>query len=133
MPEENVSALAREPVNYRAPGDGPYIPATDNEPGAPEALLKANRILRERRWPAPYDRTQHEMILGDARNLGTIPSESVHLVVTSPPISISSLTRLIPEVGSLAASKITIISLTNWIWFGENASACWCPAAGYAA
>ncbi len=85
MPEENVSALAREPVNYRAPGDGPYIPATDNEPGAPEALLKANQILRERRWPAPYDRTQHEMILGDARNLGTIPSKSVHLVVTSPP------------------------------------------------
>ena len=85
MAKENVIALAREPVNYRVPGDGPYIPATDNEPGAPEALLKANQILRERRWPAPYDRTQHEMILGDARNLEAIPSKSVHLVVTSPP------------------------------------------------
>jgi modification methylase len=67
------------------PNDIPLLPATDNEPGAPEALLKANRLLRSRRWPAPYDRTRHEMILGDARDLRTIPSESVHLVVTSPP------------------------------------------------
>ena len=61
------------------------MPATDNEPGAVAALLKANRALRQRRWPAPYDRTRHEMILGDARDLSFIASESVHLVVTSPP------------------------------------------------
>ncbi|MGH7031927.1 MAG: DNA-methyltransferase [Stellaceae bacterium] len=66
-------------------GGAPVIPATDNEPGALEALLKANKIFRSRRWPAPYDRSRHEMILGDARDLETIPSESVHLVVTSPP------------------------------------------------
>jgi modification methylase len=65
--------------------DSPSIPTTDNEPGAPEALLKVNKALRDRRWPAPYDRTRHEMILGDARDLGFVPSESVHLVVTSPP------------------------------------------------
>jgi modification methylase len=64
---------------------GPYIPATDNEPGGPEALLKANKLLRGRRWPAPYDRTRHEMILGDARDLSMLPDGSVHLVVTSPP------------------------------------------------
>ena len=29
------------------------LPATDNEPGAPEALLKANKLLRGRPWPAP--------------------------------------------------------------------------------
>jgi DNA modification methylase len=78
-------ALARKPVIHRSWADTPYLPATDNEPGAPEALLKANRILRGRRWPAPYDRTQHKMILGDARDLSAIPTESVHLVVTSPP------------------------------------------------
>ena len=78
-------ALARKPVIHRPWADTPFLPATDNEPGAPEALLKANRILRERRWPTPYDRTRHEMILGDARDLSAIPPESVHLVVTSPP------------------------------------------------
>jgi DNA modification methylase len=85
MPSENVRALAEEPIARRSLGNGPYIPATDNEPGAPEALLKANRALRERQWPTPYDRTRHEMILGDARDLRTIQSQSVHLVVTSPP------------------------------------------------
>ena len=29
--------------------------------------------------------TQHQLVLGDARELGFIPDESVHLVVTSPP------------------------------------------------
>jgi modification methylase len=62
-----------------------YLPDTDNEPGAPETLLKANKILRGGRWPAPYDRTRHAMILGDARDLSVVPSESVHLIVTSPP------------------------------------------------
>jgi modification methylase len=63
----------------------PYLPDADNEPGAPETLLKANKILRGGRWPAPYDRTRHAMILGDARDLSVVPSESVHLIVTSPP------------------------------------------------
>ena len=85
MYQENVMALARKPLIHRSWADTPFLPATDNEPGAPEALLKANRILRERRWPAPYDRTRHEMILGDARDLSAIPTELVHLVVTSPP------------------------------------------------
>lgn len=61
------------------------LPATDNGPGAVAKLLEANRQLRQNRWPAPYDRTRHEMVLGDARDLRTIPDESVHLVVTSPP------------------------------------------------
>lgn len=63
----------------------PQLPLTDNGPGAVAALLEANRQLRESRWPAPYDRTRHEMILGDARDLSVIPDASVHLVVTSPP------------------------------------------------
>jgi modification methylase len=63
----------------------PVLPATDNGPGAVAALLKVNQLLRGRRWPSPYDRTRHEMILGDARDLRAVASESVHLVVTSPP------------------------------------------------
>jgi modification methylase len=63
----------------------PPLPATDNGPGAVAALLAANARLRQMRWPAPYDRTRHEMILGDARDLRMIADESVHLVVTSPP------------------------------------------------
>ena len=85
MTKINVARLSEEAVPFQRRWDNPYIPATDNEPGAPEALLKANRVLRGHRWPAPYDRTRHEMILGDARDLQTIPNESVHLVVTSPP------------------------------------------------
>ena len=63
----------------------PSLPATDNGPGAVAELLEANRLLRQQRWPSPYDRTRHEMILGDARDLRFIPDKSVHLVVTSPP------------------------------------------------
>src|SRR5216684_6145285 len=85
MAKESVAWQSEETGARRLWGGVPFIPATDNEPGAPEALLKANKILRTRRWPSPYDRTRHEMILGDARNLRAIPDESVHLVVTSPP------------------------------------------------
>lgn len=81
--------LSREPGADEWGGELPFgfptLPATDNGPGAVAALLAVNRALRERRWPAPYDRTRHEMILGDARDLGSIADESVHLVVTSPP------------------------------------------------
>lgn len=85
MAKKGVARLSEEPSPFQRWRDMPHIPATDNVPGAPEALLRANRFLRGRRWPAPYDRTRHEMILGDARDLKMIPNESVHLVVTSPP------------------------------------------------
>src|SRR6266478_5492358 len=80
-----ASLLREEQAAYRGQDEFPHLPATDNEPGAVAALLKANRSLRQCRWPAPYERTRDEMILGDARDLSFIPSESVHLVVTSPP------------------------------------------------
>jgi modification methylase len=85
MMKKSAAWLSEEAAPFERWHEIPRIPATDNEPGAPKALLKANKILRGRRWPAPYDRTRHEMILGDARDLKTIPNESVHLVVTSPP------------------------------------------------
>jgi site-specific DNA-methyltransferase (adenine-specific) len=85
MAKKSVAWLSEEGVPFQRWGDVPHLPATDNEPGAPEALLTANKSFRGRRWPAPFDRTRHEMILGDARDLRTIRNESVHLVVTSPP------------------------------------------------
>lgn len=50
-----------------------------------QALLSANRRLRRTPWPAPFDRTEHRLRLGDARDLDWIDDQSVHLVVTSPP------------------------------------------------
>jgi DNA modification methylase len=85
MIRTSVARLSEEAAPFQRRHDIPHIPATDNEPGAPEALLRANKLLRGSRWPAPYDRTRHEMILGDARDLRAIPNDSVHLVVTSPP------------------------------------------------
>jgi modification methylase len=84
MAKMNIVGWSEEAVPFQR-HDTPHFPATDNERGAPETLLKANRFFRGCRWPAPYDRTRHEMILGDARDLGSIRNESVHLVVTSPP------------------------------------------------
>jgi len=61
------------------------LPLADNSPGAVEKMLRANGILRNLPWPAPFDRTTHQLRLGDARDLSWIKTGSVHLVVTSPP------------------------------------------------
>ncbi len=61
------------------------LPAGDNTPEALSVLRNLNRELRDRPWPSPFDCTHHRLHLGDARKLDWIPSESVHLVVTSPP------------------------------------------------
>ncbi len=57
----------------------------DNKQGALEKLLSLNEHYRNSPWPAPFDTTQHRLVLGDARDLSFIPNKSVHLVVTSPP------------------------------------------------
>ena len=44
---------------------------------------EATRIPEARGYEGPP--TEHTLNLGDARKLGWIPDESVHLVVTSPP------------------------------------------------
>src|SRR5438874_534838 len=61
------------------------LPASDNATGAVERMLHANAILRHLPWPKPFDETTHRIRCGDARDLSWIASESVHLVVTSPP------------------------------------------------
>jgi modification methylase len=85
MPRKLARQVSEQQAAYLPRSPLPHMPATDNEPGAVAALLKANRALRQQRWPTPYDRTLHQMILGDARDLTFISGESVHLVATSPP------------------------------------------------
>lgn len=67
------------------PAAAPDLPKRDNEPGAVNALLAANKWWRHHPWPEPFDRTTHVVRLGDARRLDGVPNESVHLIVTSPP------------------------------------------------
>lgn len=61
------------------------LPPSDNAPGAVERMLRANGILRNVPWPAPFHETTHQVRIGDARSMSWIPDSSVHLVVTSPP------------------------------------------------
>jgi modification methylase len=61
------------------------LSSTDNTSEGLRALLDANAALRGQVWPEPFHRTQHELRVGDARDLSWIRDESVHLVVTSPP------------------------------------------------
>jgi len=63
----------------------PSLPLEDNTPEGLKALREANRHYREVPWPVPYNRTEHRVHLGDARDLSWIADASVHLVVTSPP------------------------------------------------
>lgn len=63
----------------------PTLPATDNTSAGLAALQSANRKYRARTWPAPFDKTEHRLHLGDARDLSWVPDSSVDLVVTSPP------------------------------------------------
>lgn len=61
------------------------LPSADNTSEALKVYQAANKWFRENPWPAPFDKTRHELLLSDARNLSGLPDGSVHLVVTSPP------------------------------------------------
>jgi modification methylase len=61
------------------------LPLADNTVEALQVYRAANEHFRQVAWPKPFDLTSHSLALGDARDLSAIPSETVHLVVTSPP------------------------------------------------
>ena len=61
------------------------LPLADNTPEALAIYRAANERFRQIPWPAPFDKTTHEIRLGDARDLSWLPGRSVHLIVTSPP------------------------------------------------
>ena len=79
--EKRADAPAPRVVNPAAA----QIDYADNERGAINKLLALNEYYRSHPWPAPFDRTEHRLRLGDARDLSWIPNGSVHLIVTSPP------------------------------------------------
>jgi site-specific DNA-methyltransferase (adenine-specific) len=66
-------------------GEEIELPLADNTPEAVQIYRAANERFRQVPWPAPFDRTQHAIRLGDARDLSFLPDNSIHLVVTSPP------------------------------------------------
>ncbi|WP_128892981.1 site-specific DNA-methyltransferase [Erythrobacter sp. HKB08] len=66
-------------------GEEIELPLADNSSEALKIFRAANERFREVPWPAPYSSTNHELRLGDARNLSFLEDASVHLVVTSPP------------------------------------------------
>ncbi len=61
------------------------LPSADNTPEAVRLYRAANEHFREAPWPEPFNRTAHRLRRADARDLSFIESESMHLVVTSPP------------------------------------------------
>src|SRR5205085_5921649 len=74
------------PLNViRLHGEDIELPLSDNTPEALKIFRAANERFRQIPWPAPFDKTEHRVIEGDARDLSFIPNRSVHLVVTSPP------------------------------------------------
>lgn len=76
---------SEEPAPEVLDPDDAQIDYPDNQRGAINKLLALNAYYRSHPWPAPFDRTEHCLRLGDARDLSWIPSGSVHLIVTSPP------------------------------------------------
>ena len=69
----------------RLSGKVVQLPLADNTAEALRAYRDTNEELRRAPWPSPFDATTHQLSLGDARDLSSIPNASVHLVVTSPP------------------------------------------------
>lgn len=61
------------------------LPTSDNTAENLQILRAANLTFREIPWPEPYNTTSHALNQGDARNLYSIPDNSIDLVVTSPP------------------------------------------------
>lgn len=61
------------------------LPEADNSSEALKVYQSANAWFRDNPWPEPYNKTNHQLWLGDARDLSRIGDNSVHLVVTSPP------------------------------------------------
>ncbi len=92
------------------------LPAADNQPDAVEQMLRANALLRNLPWPAPFHQTTHRLHLGDARDLSWIADASVHLVVTSPPYW--TLKRYEPNAAQLGeiGDYETFLTQLDQVW-----------------
>ena len=76
--EASVEVNSHARVSFR-------LPFNDATSAALQMYQEANRHFRTVPWPTPFDTTTHRLCLADARNMANIASESVHLIVTSPP------------------------------------------------
>ncbi len=65
--------------------DNIEFPEADNTSQGLKILRAANERFRQIPWPPPFDLTTHTLRQGDARDLSHIASETIHLIVTSPP------------------------------------------------
>jgi len=92
------------------------LPQADNEVGAVEKMLRANGLLRNLPWPAPFDQTTHQFHLGDARDLSWLKNESVHLVVTSPPYwTLKEYEHTASQLGDIEDYEIFVSELDK-VW-----------------
>lgn len=90
--------------------------AADNTPLGLQRLRDANARLRRAAWPAPFDRTQHRIEEGDARDLSRLADESVHLVVTSPPYwTLKQYPRSASQLGEIADYELFLAELDR-VW-----------------
>jgi DNA modification methylase len=95
---------------------GVHLPLVDNSPAGLSELLKANLTFRASPWPAPFDRTEHTIRRSDARALSWIPSESVHLVVTSPPYwTLKQYERRKGQMGEIQSYELFLAELDK-VW-----------------
>src|SRR5437763_1475246 len=88
-PREDATMTTRQKAPAAAQlGLADFIPASLAEPGDLQTAIP--RIAKDERLLADIEAavfsipTTHELFLGDARNLSSLATASVHLVVTSP-------------------------------------------------
>src|SRR5207247_600406 len=101
------------------PQEGPSLsdlPTADNTQQGLAAYLAVNREYRHKPWPKPYDSTTHTLRLGDARDLSWIASNSVHLVVTSPPYwTLKDYNHIEGQLGDIQQYDAFLIELDK-VW-----------------
>ncbi len=73
-----------KPLEYYVPPDILALAQQDDQRAVPK-IAKSRALAAEVEWAARRVPTAHRLILGDARYLEFLPSETVHLAVTSPP------------------------------------------------
>ena len=61
------------------------VSEVDSDPAAIPRIAKDQRLIEKIERELPLIPTRYELVNGDSRNLNFLPTESVHLVLTSPP------------------------------------------------
>lgn len=92
------------------------LPEQDNTKEALAQLRRVNLLYRDLPWPQPFDKTEHRLHLGDARDLFWLPDASVHLVVTSPPYwTLKKYARHDQQMGQIEDYEVFLSELDK-VW-----------------